>query len=225
MRKILSAVLLLSSLEVAAAQILIGRPDDTQTASVSRSEPTLIRVEGQRIRRIFGREGDFTFTPDKDAGTAYLKPEPAKQAFSAFVSDDAGRTWKLLLSVVDGPSDSIVIKGKPDSASKPAGRDQSRIQAVKRVVLALEADKEASMETRAVNEIVPLWRESLFVLVKVLDGSIKGEKYMLTNASNRPMVIDEREFYRRGVIAVTVEKPRLDPAETTAVYVVLEGAG
>lgn len=225
MRKILSAVLLLSSLEVAAAQVLIGMPDDTQTASVSRSEPTLIRVEGQRIRRIFGREGDFTFTPDKDAGTAYLKPEPAKQAFSAFVSDDAGRTWKLLLSVVDGPSDSIVIKGKPDSASKPAGRDQSRIQAVKRVVLALEADKEASMETRAVNEIVPLWRESLFVLVKVLDGPIKGEKYTLTNASNRPMVIDEREFYRRGVIAVTVEKPRLDPAETTAVYVVLEGAG
>jgi len=222
--KILSAVLLLASLEAAAAQVLTGKSDDTQTASVSRAEPTLIRVEGQRIRRIFGAEDDFTVAPDKDAGTAYLKPTTKKQAISAFVSDDSGRTWKLLLSITDGPSDSIIIKGKPDSTSKPAGHDLARVQAIKRVLLVLESDKETGMETRVVNDHVPLWQESLFVLVKVLDGPLKGEKYLLTNTSAKPMVIDERELYRRGVIAVSVEKPHLGPAETTAVYVISEGA-
>jgi len=147
-----------------------------------------------------------------------------KQAFSAFVSDDAGHTWKLLLSVADGPSDSIIIKGKPDPGSKQAGRDLASIQAIKRVLLALESDQEPDPETRVVNEIVPLWQESLFVLVKVLDGALKGEKYLLTNTSAKPMVIDERELYRRGVIAISVEKPRLEPAETTAVYVIREGS-
>ena len=41
------------------------------------------------------------------------------------------------------------------------------IQAIKRVLLALESDQEPDPETRVVNEIVPLWQESLFVLVKV----------------------------------------------------------
>ena len=218
------AILLATSLDAHAAQVLTGKPDDTLAASVSRAEPTLIRVDGHRIRRIFGAEGDFTVTPDKDAGTAYLKPVTDKHAFSAFVSDDAGHTWKLLLSVADGPSDSIIIKGKPDPASKPAGSDLASIQAIKRVLLALEADAEPVTETRVVNEIVPLWQESLFVLVKVLDGALKGEKYLLTNTSAKPMVIDERELYRRGVIAISVEKPRLEPAETTAVYVIREGS-
>ena len=218
------AILLATSLDAHAAQVLTGKPDDTLAASVSRAEPTLIRVDGHRIRRIFGAEGDFTVTPDKDAGTAYLKPATDKKAFSAFVSDDAGHTWKLLLSVADGPSDSIIIKGKPDLGSKQAGRDLASIQAIKRVLLALESDQEPDPETRVVNEIVPLWQESLFVLVKVLDGALKGEKYLLTNTSAKPMVIDERELYRRGVIAISVEKPRLEPAETTAVYVIREGS-
>ncbi|MDP1904202.1 MAG: type-F conjugative transfer system secretin TraK [Pseudomonadota bacterium] len=218
------AILLSISLDAHAAQVVAGKPDDTQAASVSRAEPTLIRVEGQRIRHIFGAKGDFTVTPDKDAGTAYLKPTTEKQSISAFVSDDAGRTWKLLLSITDGPSDSIIIKGKLDSTSKPAGHDLARVQAIKRVLLALESDKETDMETRVVNALVPLWQESLFVLVKVLDGSLKGEKYLLTNTSAKPMVIDERELYRRGVVAVSVEKPHLGPAETTAVYVISEGA-
>jgi len=65
---------------------------------------------------------------------------------------------------------------------------------------------------------------AMFVLVKVVEGPLKGEKYLLTNTSDKPMVIDERELYRRGVVAIAIEKPELKPAETTAVYVVSENA-
>jgi conjugal transfer pilus assembly protein TraK len=37
------------------------------------------------------------------------------------------------------------------------------------------------------------------------------------------MVIDERELYRRGVLAVMVESAELEPGEATQVFVVLEG--
>ncbi|WP_172600134.1 TraK domain-containing protein [Sulfuricystis multivorans] len=220
--KILSATLLAISLDAYSAQVLTGKPDDTMSARVSRSEPTMIRVEGHRIRRVFGAEGDFAVTPDKDAGTAYIKPTTDKQVLSVFVSDESGRTWKLLLAVTDGPSDSIIIKGKPEPGNKEQWRDVVRNQAIKRVLLALESSDETDMESRTTNELVPLWKEAMFVLVKVVEGSLRGEKYMLTNTSDKPMVIDERELYRKGVVAVSVEQPELKPAETTAVYVISE---
>ena len=225
MTRILSALLLLASLDAGAAQVLQGRPDDTLAAGLSRSEPTLIRIEGHRIRRVFGAEGDFDVKADKDAGTAFVKPMTDKPAFSAYVADDAGRTWKLLLSATDGPADSIVIKGRGgESAGKRPGKDSTRNLEIKRVVLALDADGETNMESRTANELVPLWKEAIFVLVKIVQGPLKGEKYHLTNTSDKPMVIDERELYRRGVVAVSVEKSELKPAETTAVYVISEPA-
>lgn len=225
MTRILSALLLLASLDAGAAQVLHGRPDDTLAASLSRSEPTLIRIEGHRIRRVFGAEGDFDVKADKDAGTAFVKPTTDKPAFSAYVADDAGRTWKLLLSLTDGPADSIVIKGRGgESAGKRPGKDSTRNLEIKRVVLALDADGETNMESRTANELVPLWKEAIFVLVKIVQGPLKGEKYHLSNTSDKPMVIDERELYRRGVVAVSVEKSELKPAETTAVYVISEPA-
>lgn len=219
------ATLLLAALETQAAQVLTGKPDETLSAVVSRSEPTMIRVEDQRIRRVFGTEGDFSVVADKDAGTVFIKPTTDKSAFSVFVADEAGRTWKLLLAVADGPSDSILIKGRLAPASaEPAGRPLARVQAIKQTVLALESSDGAGLDVRETNELVPLWKEAMFVLVKAVDGPLRGEKYLLTNTSDKPMVIDERELYRRGVLAVSVERPELKPAETTAVYVISEAS-
>lgn len=219
LNSILSASLLAISLEAGAAQVLHGKPDDTLTARISRHEPTLIRIDGHRIVRVFGAEGDFVVTPDKDAGTAYIKPTTDKQSISAFVSDEKGRTWRLLLAIGDGPADTIVIRGK---AERACNRDFARNQAIKQVLLALESPEETEFETRKTNELVPLWKEAMFVLVKIVEGPFRGEKYHLTNTSNKPMVIDEREFYRRGVVAVSVERHQLNSAETTAVYVISE---
>lgn len=203
--------------------MLQGRPDDTLAATVSRAEPTLIRVDGRRIRHVFGAEGDFDVKPDKESGVAFLKPTGERSTFSAYVADDAGQTWKLLLAVTDGLADTIVIRGGATaSGSRPGGRDNSHVQAIKRAVLALVSEEETGLESRAARETVPLWQEALFMRAKTVAGSVKGEKYLLTNLSAKTMTLDEREFYRRGVLAVALEKPALAPAETGAVYVVSE---
>ena len=59
--------------------------------------------------------------------------------------------------------------------------------------------------------------------MRTLEGALVGEKYQLTNVSKQRMVIDERELYRRGVLAVMVETLELEPGESTQVMVVLEG--
>lgn len=223
MSRILSTLLLLASLSANAAQVLVGKPDDTLSAAVSRAEPTLIRIEGHRVRRIFGAEGEFSITADKEAGTAYIKPSTDKPTLSLFISDEIGRTWKLLLAVTDGPSDSISIRSRTTGNNPSApGKDVSRNQQIKRLLLALQSDTDSEMDSRATNEIVPLWSEALFVLTKVIEGPLKGERYQLTNTSSVSMVIDERELYRRRVVAISVAKPQLAPGQTTDVFVISE---
>lgn len=223
MNKILLIPLLVASFSASAAQVLVGKPDDTLSARVSRAEPTLIRIDGHRVRRIFGAEGEFAVTADKEAGTAYIKPSTDKSTLSLFVSDESGRTWKLLLSVIDGPSDSITIKSRSISGAVSAqGRDVPRNQLIKRVLLSLQSEGDGEFDFRVSNEIVPLWSEALFVLTKVIDGPLKGEKYQLTNTSANLMVLDERELYRRHVVAVSIAKPQLLPGESTDVFVLSE---
>lgn len=223
MNKILLIPLLVASFSASAAQVLVGKPDDTLSARVSRAEPTLIRIDGHRVRRIFGAEGEFAVTADKEAGTAYIKPSTDKSTLSLFVSDESGRTWKLLLSVIDGPSDSITIKSRSISGAVTAqGRDVPRNQLIKRVLLSLQSEGDGEFDFRVSNEIVPLWSEALFVLTKVIDGPLKGEKYQLTNTSANLMVLDERELYRRHVVAVSIAKPQLSPGESTDVFVLSE---
>jgi len=221
--KILLIPLLVASFSASAAQVLVGKPDDTLSARVSRAEPTLIRIDGHRVRRIFGAEGEFAVTADKEAGTAYIKPSADKSTLSLFVSDESGRTWKLLLSVIDGPSDSITIKSRSISGAVTAqGRDVPRNQLIKRVLLSLQSEGDGEFDFRVTNEIVPLWSEALFVLTKVIDGPLKGEKYQLTNTSANLMVLDERELYRRHVVAISIAKPQLSPGESTDVFVLSE---
>lgn len=223
MNKILLIPLLVASFSASAAQVLVGKPDDTLSARVSRAEPTLIRIDGHRVRRIFGAEGEFAVTADKEAGTAYIKPSTDKSTLSLFVSDESGRTWKLLLSVIDGPSDSITIKSRSISGAVTAqGKDVPRNQLIKRVLLSLQSEGDGEFDFRVSNEIVPLWSEALFVLTKVIDGPLKGEKYQLTNTSANLMVLDERELYRRHVVAVSIAKPQLSPGESTDVFVLSE---
>lgn len=225
---VMALTLLLGSISAPAfsGQYLEGSPDDGLTATVSRSEPNLIRVEGRKIRRIQGVEGEFLVTPDKETGAAYLKPNTDKPVFSVFVADDAGRHWKLMLKVADVPAETLVIRDR--SRLRADGKvflaDDSRNAAIRRVLLALARDAEPEdMTARDTLVIVPLWNEARFVLVRTLEGALLGEKYQLTNVSSSRMVIDERELYRRGVLAVMVDSLELGPGEATNVMVVLEG--
>lgn len=216
-----TAILALAT-DAFSAQVLTGKQGETLSATVSRTEPTLIQIAGHRVRNIFGTAGEFTVTPDKVAGSAYLKPVTDKPAFSIFVTDENGHTWNLLLSVVNGPSEIITIKEPGGTASASKGHDLPREEEIKQMLFSLMRNNHDSDEdTQIVNNIVPLWAESRFVQVKIIKGnSLLGEKYLLTNTSNKPLDIDERELYRKGVVAVSVRTPYLQPSETTEVYVI-----
>jgi conjugal transfer pilus assembly protein TraK len=207
-----------------AAQYVIGKPDETLSASISRTDQTLIRIAGHKIRRLFGVEGTFTSTPDKEAGAIYIKPTTNVSVLTVHVSDENGRTWKLLLSVVNAPVDTIVIKEKNSLSVSlnQHGKNLPREDAIKEMLNALMSNKkDDANEYEDTHDVTQLWKEAEFVRVKNIKGStLIGDKYQLTNTSNKVMIIDERELYRKGVVEVTVDKPNLQPGESSEVFVI-----
>jgi conjugal transfer pilus assembly protein TraK len=73
---------------------------------------------------------------------------------------------------------------------------------------------------------LPLWNEARFSRVRQYEGrSLVGEKYLLQNISDAPMVLAEQEFDREqgSVVGIAVEHHNLRPGESTSVYVIRRG--
>lgn len=221
----MATLILSANPDAFATQNLQGSPDETLHAVISRSDPTLMRINGQNIVNIYGTEGEFTATPDGETGSAYIKPIGDKNPISIFVTDATNQTWRLLLTVTDTPADTIVIASEKKKAPEiPFGRDMERNRAIKYIVLALRSpDQVPEIEIHETNRITPLWSNALFVLTATANGQYNGEKYRLINTSSQQMIVDERELYRKGVVAVSVERPVLNPGETSEVYIIQEG--
>lgn len=91
-----------------------------------------------------------------------------------------------MLKVADVPAETLVIRDR--SRLRAEGKaflaDDSRNAAIRRVLLALARDAEPEdMTARDTLEIVPLWNEAA-VLVRTLEGALRGEKFQLTNVSS-----------------------------------------
>lgn len=203
-------------------------PDQKINAVVSAFDVTLVRIEGLKIKRVFGTEGDFFASPDKDTGAFFIRPTTIKPQFTAFVVDEANNIWQMNLTQKPIPSDPILIKPKdtffpPDSKKDEIVKTLPRTKSIKELIFGMYYDP-AEIGGKKIGEEIYLWKEAKFVLDYVVQyGSLKGERYVLTNKSNDVMNIDEREFYRNDVYAVSVLKLQLMPGESTYVVVVLAG--
>jgi conjugal transfer pilus assembly protein TraK len=216
---LLVGINLLGNSMAAATQFLSGSSDDQFTAVLSRSEPNLLRIEGRKIRRVVGPENVFTVTPDQATGTAYIQIGNTTRSFmTVYLIDEVGKQWRLFCQIRDVPGDVVVLKDVMPSPKRYPVEDlplpTSSLTLIQRMV-----DEDDSMV--AASSEIPLWSEAKFVLVGIVDDfSLVGEKFRLTNISPTTMQLDEREFYKPGVIAVAIDIPLLAPNEYTYVYVV-----
>jgi len=225
-----------------ALQDIEVTPDGMTTARISLHDATRIRVDGQPITQIYGASvqdakinpaGSLIVQPLENRGEASVIPVQGagEKPISVFV-DTAKSTYTLILIPTETPPETIVLHDH-SKANLAANRDDgvstkrasNYYREIKRLVLVLEGSEEASdLTIKQAHEIVGLWSEAKFILTERVSGdnTMRGERYLLTNLSAKPMRLDEREFYTSDVIAVSVEKAELAPQESTAVYIVRE---
>ena len=165
----------------------------------------------------------------EEDGDVYVKPVDAipgqQQApIKLDVRTDRG-TVGLLLQPVDviGETITLRVQGSPKTASGVVPKSGSQTRAIKALLLALATpggDSVLGAPQPRVREI-PLWKEARFVQRSQLDVSgLVGETYDLTNISGETMVIDERELYKKGVVAISVRSLALQPGASTPVWII-----
>lgn len=193
--------------------------------------------------------GRLALLRDEADGEVYVKPmpssawpsgvEPASSPGAAAapvkldVKTDRG-TFALLLQPADVVGDTLVLRpiGPVGAAGAARARSEgeprkasAHARSVKALALALaNPDLEGAPRATPVaggGREVALWREARFVLRETQHTpGLVGESYELTNISGQRMVIDERELYREGVVAVAVKRLTLAPGEATPVWLI-----
>lgn len=150
------------------------------------------------------------------------------------IKTDRG-TFALLLQPSDVVGDTLVLRPLGAAANANAfsrgafgnQRGAAHERSIKALTLAM-ANPELASEAppRLVagaaggGQEVALWREARFVLKSVQNApGMVGETFELTNVSAQRMVVDERELYRDGVIAVSIKRLVLGPGESTPVWI------
>ena len=178
--------------------------------------------------------GEIALTCDRDKGEIYVRPVgDSAKPINLFVAS-ANATYTLLLRRSDTPADTIVIRDRTPKALKhatsaqaPVGPSPNQVRAMKALLVAMASDRvPPDIRVEEAHGTIPLWNEARFSRVRQYEGrGLIGEKYLLQNISEAPMVLAEQEFDReRGsVVGIAVEHHNLRPGESTSVYVIRRG--
>jgi len=178
--------------------------------------------------------GEIALTCDRDKGEIYVRPVgDSAKPINLFVAS-ANATYTLLLRRSDTPADTILIRDRTPKALKhataaqtPAGPSPNQVRAMKALLVAMASDRVSpDIRVEETHGTLPLWNEARFSRVRQYEGrGLVGEKYLLQNISDAPMVLAEPEFDRAqgNVVGIAVEHHNLRPGESTSVYVIRRG--
>ena len=224
-----------------ALQKLEVKPDATATARIALKETSRIRVDGLPIVDVFGSvyspdntAGELMVAPDAASGELYVMPSamaiPGKPV-NIFIKTEKA-TYTLLLTPADIPSETIVLNDRASrnslqaEASAPADAPDW-LRQIKNMMLVLSGvDAPSGYQSEPVGKPVGLWQEVRFFEVRrVSHRRFAGSVFDLTNVSQASMILDAREFFNNGVIAISLDKVSLAPNESTRVLVIREKRG
>jgi len=179
--------------------------------------------------------GEIVIECDRDKGEIYVRPVgDGKKPINLFVASARG-TYTLLLRRADTPADTIVIRDKAalqrradTAAPRPApGSAANHVRGLKALLVAMAGERvPADIQVEDISQAITLWREARFTLERTYRGrGLVGERYVLQNVSDAPMVLTEQEFDREdddasSVTGVAIEHHNLRPGERTLVFVI-----
>ena len=220
-------LLLALSSPAAALQILDVKDGETVLGKISQKEVTRIGVERGRIRKVTGNAGEFVLEKDEEKGQIFIRPmsPDSTKPINLFITSERS-TIGLVLQPVDTPSDTIVIREGRDPLTSNSRLEKSgrHVRTIKNLLLMMAGDAlPDDMEVREPVRDLALWPGARLTLQRQWVGSsVVGEKYLLMNAGAAALELAERDLFKRGVMALSIEQASLRPGESTQLFVIRE---
>ena len=228
--RVLLPLLLAFSSSTYALQLLDAREGELLLGKISAKEITRIAFERERIRKVTGNAGEFVLEKDEDKGQIFIRPASPESTkpINLFITSDR-RTVGLLLQPVDTPSETIVIREpRGELKAQPRSeRSSAHVRTLKNLLLAMAADQLPNdMEVRELGRELALWPGVRLTLQRTwLGAGIVGEIFDLANVGTSPLELSERDLYKPGVMALSLEHGSIRPGESTNLFVIRERRG
>ena len=187
--------------------------------------------------------GEVVLECDRDKGEIYIRPVgDSPKPVNLFVSS-AHANYTLVLRRADTPADTIVIRDRsqrpapagpvsgPLGGFGPPSPSAHHIRTMKALLVAMASDRvPPDIRVDELHQPMQLWAETRFMLTGRYEGrGLVGEKYLFKNIGPSSMLLSEQEFDRPDsreggqVLGVAVENHKLQPGETTLVFVIRRG--
>lgn len=234
-----SAAIALFASPAFAQQVIDVDSAKTPEIKISRKDFNRIAVFEGRVRTLKFKAGELDVNPDETTGSAFVMPNVGGM-ISTFVITASGQAHQVNLVPADVSAQTIILREPkldgsgstksqsaaqgPKSVPQRVDRANSYDVAVKRIVGAMARnEKLADLKFEEINQEFQLWQGTRLWLISRYSGkTYTGENYRIQNTTSSIMRLDEREFYKPGVLAVSIEIHQLAPSEATDIFMVRE---
>jgi conjugal transfer pilus assembly protein TraK len=212
-------------------RVLTVTPNQTVNGVVSLREISRIAIKGGHIRFADYRSDAADIFQDKVKGEVQVLPFPQDpRPINLIVTSAQGATYTLVLEVRDLPSQTILLNDPSAKPSRNGATGARSLQSpeytknLRAMTLAMfKGLSSVDIDMREVDRPVQLWQGTDFRLSKRYESTnMIGLHFVLTNTGIKPMRLAEQEFFKPGVLSVSLPKQDLNAHESADVYVVME---
>lgn len=199
---------LLPGMAMATGPVLLrGENGSTFTVPVSRDNPNVLMVQGERISALTSKDSDIPGA-EKTGNGAMLFYAVAGHPFTFVVETESGQVFSLRATPVKGPGRVYRITSL-SPVSHPAAQARERSEAYESLLVALNRgalsgqmpDGYALTDADPQDVVLPVFgRATRFQVWR--GDSLQVERYRLTNTGAHPLALREQAFQAPGVRAV-----------------------
>lgn len=161
-----------------------------------------------------------------DEGNVFIKyiDEANLSPQEVFFIIPSGEVFSMVLVPKEIPAQTIIVR-LPKEDIKDAlewETSHSYVSGLKDLIKAMyEGKPPRGFSVKEVNEERPLWKEVKVTLKQIYRGTtLQGEIYEVRNITKEPLRFVEKEFYEKGILAVSLDRHELKPGEKTELYIV-----
>lgn len=199
--------------DVHALKIKSVVDNETASAKISSTDITRIFVQGDRIKSVRGLKGAYTRENDEKNGEIYIQPTSLykERAFTILIETELGRHFTLLLSPTFSPSETLMLvaKGvghKRASHFEKANPYELTIHHLIRDMKSGEMPEGYFIRQMDNKQSYQLGKKFKIKLKTIYEGlNLGGEIFEIQNMQGRVLTLDERQFYKNGVRAISLD--------------------
>lgn len=223
---------LLISIPSYALQVKSAINNATISAKISSTDVTRIMVQGDRIQSVRGVKGAYTRENDNNRGEIYIQPTSFYQhrAFTLLINTELGRHYTLLLNPMSVPSDTLMLEPRGVNEAQAAKFENSSPYEITISHLIRDmrlGSRPEGYSVRTVNNKKRyLYGNIAYIQLKTIyQGlNLRGEIWEVRNTRSQTITLTERDFYKVGTRAISLETMDIAPHGTTYLYRVVSHA-